>query len=67
MVLGLTQTSYTIGCIIPVNMQKHKDSIYVIYKLSVTQLWGLEETYRMSVNDLYDSDLILFTACLRHN
>lgn len=66
MVLGLTQTSYTIGCIIAVNMQKHKDSIYVIYKLSATELWGWKKTYRISVNDLYDSDLVLFTACLRH-
>jgi len=67
MALGLMQTSYTIGCIIPVNMQKHKDSIYVIYKLSARELRGWKKTYRMSVNDLCDSDLVLFTACLRHS
>jgi len=66
MVLGLTQTSYTIGFIIPVNMQKHKDSICVIYKLFATELWDWKKTYRISVNNLYDSDLVLFTACLSH-
>jgi hypothetical protein len=67
MVLELTQTSYTVGCIIPVNMQKHKDFSYLIYRLSATELWGWKKTYRMSVNDLYDSDLVLFTAYLRHS
>jgi hypothetical protein len=39
----------------------------MLNRLSATELQGRKKTYRMSVNDLYDSDLVLFTACLRHS
>lgn len=33
-----------------------------LYRLSGTELWCWKKTYRLSINDLYDFNLVLFTA-----
>jgi hypothetical protein len=42
-------------------------SLFMLYRLSATELQGRKKTYGMSVNNLYGSNLVLFTACLRHS